>query len=113
MQNLVSGGHISFLLVFAEGLFSFFSTCVLPLLGFAGGFLSQFFLNRRACACVCVAFAGLLLCSLVEGGRLLLRGDGPWSILWTVLLQSVWGMLPAMAFYFPLRALGRKKPEEL
>ncbi len=32
MQNLVSGGHINFLLVFAEGLFSFFSPCVLPLL---------------------------------------------------------------------------------
>ena len=32
MQNLVSGGHISFILVFLEGLFSFFSPCVLPLL---------------------------------------------------------------------------------
>ena len=88
-------------------------TCVLPLLGFTGGFLSQFFLNRRTFACVCMAFAGLLACSLAEGGRLLLRGDGPWSILWVGLLQSVWGMFPAMAFYYPLRSLGRKKPEDL
>ena len=32
MQNLVAGGHISFLLVFLEGLLSFFSPCVIPLL---------------------------------------------------------------------------------
>ena len=79
-------------------------TVMFPMLAFAAGFVSQFFINRRFFAFMGAAVLGLLLTAF---GQLLhtSASDGFSAVMIrTVLLQTLWSVpLAALAYIFPAK----------
>ena len=79
-------------------------TVMFPLLAFATGFVSQFFINRRFFAFVGAAVLGLLITAL---GQMLHTStmDGFSAVMIrTVILQTLWSLpLALLAYIFPAR----------
>lgn len=73
-------------------------TVVYPLLGFAMGFVVEFFLNRKLYVYCVGAAAALFLCALLQMFPLLAAAESGRFALWkTCILQSLW----SLPFLFP------------
>ena len=76
-------------------------TVLLPLLAFGAGFVSQFFINRRFFAYMGAAFAALLITAVVQMVLVAVGDAWSFSMLRTVILQTLWSLPPAVLVYFP------------
>ena len=78
-----------------------FFTLLLPALSLASAFVSQFFINRRFFAFMGVSLIVLLITGTLQMLKTLAMDSWAWSMIPTVLLQTVWSMPPAVLAYFP------------
>ena len=76
-------------------------TILFPVLAFAAGFVSQFFINRRFFAYMGAAFAGLLATGIVQMLKTSAADAFAPTMLVTVFLQTLWSMPPAVLAYYP------------
>jgi len=76
-------------------------TLLFPCLAFASGFVSQFFINRRFFAFMGAAFIALLLTGLVQMIKTVAMDSWAWSMIPTVLMQTLWSLPPAVLAYYP------------
>ena len=81
-----------------------FFTLLLPLLSFAAGFVSNFFINRRFFAFMGAALAGLLITGVVQMLHTAVTDVFSMSMISTALLQTLWSLpLSALAYLPPAR----------
>ena len=76
-------------------------TILFPALAFATGFVSQFFINRRFFAFMGASLAALLITGVVQMLKTAAMDTLSWSMVVTVLLQTLWSLPPAVLAYFP------------
>lgn len=76
-------------------------TLLFPAVAFAVGFVSQFFINRRFFAFMVAAGAALLLTGVAQMLRILVLEGWSFSLLSTVILQTLWSLPPAVLAYYP------------
>ena len=76
-------------------------TLLFPALAFGTGFVSQFFINRRFFAFMGAALLGFLLTGLGQMLRVMVMDSFAWSMLPTVLLQTLWSLPFAPLAYLP------------
>lgn len=76
-------------------------TILFPVIAFASGFVSQFFINRRFFAYMCMAVAGLLVTAFVQMVTTTARDAFSFTMVPTALIQTLWSVLPAALAYFP------------
>ena len=76
-------------------------TILFPLLAFAAGFVSQFFINRRFFAYMGAAFIGLLATGIVQMLKTSASDTFAPTMLVTVFLQTLWSLPPAVLAYYP------------
>ena len=76
-------------------------TLLFPAVAFAVGFVSQFFINRRFFAFMVAAGAALLLTGVAQMLRVLVLEGWSFSLLSTVILQTLWSLPPAVLAYYP------------
>lgn len=80
-------------------------TVVFTLIGFGVGFASEFYLNKSFFAFLLFGTAAVLLTGLLQfAAAFVLHGAGLFAGLWTVLLQTVLSIPPAMLLWLPLRS---------
>ena len=79
-------------------------TVVFPILAFATGFISQFFINRRFFAYMGAALGGLLITGFAQLLHTSAIDGFSGSMIGTVLLQTLWALpLAALAYVLPAR----------
>ena len=76
-------------------------TLLLPAVAFFAGFVSQFFINRRFFAYMGAALVASLVCAVVQMLGTAASDGWAFSMLGTVLLQTLWSLPPAVLVYFP------------
>ena len=76
-------------------------TILFPLLAFAAGFVSQFFINRRFFAYMGAAFAGLLVTGIVQMLKTSALDSFAPTMRATIFLQTLWSLPPAVLAYYP------------
>ena len=76
-------------------------TLLLPCIGFAMGFVSQFFINRRFFAYMIASVAALLVTGIVQMVKPMVMGGWDFSLIKTVILQALWSLPAAVLVYFP------------
>ncbi len=86
-------------MAYVETVFTY--TVLFPALSFGAGFLAQFFINRSFFSFMGAAFLGLLLTGLVQLFRTAAADAFAFSMISTVLLQTLWSMPPAILAYYP------------
>ena len=72
-----------------------------PVIAFAVGFVSQFFINRRFFAFMVASCAALLVTGVAQMLRVLVLEGWSLTLLSTVILQTIWSLPPAVLAYFP------------
>ena len=72
-----------------------------PMIAFAVGFVSQFFINRRFFAFMVASCAALLVTGMAQMLRVLVLEGWSLTLLSTVILQTIWSLPPAVLAYFP------------
>ena len=86
-------------MAFIENTITF--TVLFPVLSFATGFVSQFFINRRFFAFMGATLAALLITGVVQMLKTAALDVWAGSMITTVLLQTLWSLPPAGLAYFP------------
>lgn len=76
-------------------------TLLFPILAFASGFVSQYFINRRFFAYMGAAFAGLFITALVQMMKTAAMDSFSGIMIITVILQTLWSLPPAVLAYYP------------
>ena len=76
-------------------------TLLFPLIAFASGFVSQFFINRRFFAFMGASAMGLLLTAAVQMLHTAAVDVFSLSMIPTILLQTLWSIPPAALAYVP------------
>lgn len=76
-------------------------TVLFPALAFGAGFVAQFFINRRFFAYMGAAIAGLLITGIVQMVKTIAIDTWGFSMIITVLLQTLWSLPAAVLAYFP------------
>ena len=76
-------------------------TMLLPIIGFAMGFVSQFFINKRFFAYMIASLAAFAVTGLVQLVKVLVLDGWAFSMLTTLVLQALWSLPLAAILYFP------------
>lgn len=76
-------------------------TLLLPIIGFAMGFVSQFFINKRFFAYMVVCLAAFLVTGLVQMVKVLVLDGWAFSMLTVLVVQALWSLPFAVLLYFP------------
>ena len=76
-------------------------TVLFPVLAFASGFVSQFFINRRVVAFMGVALLAFLLTGVAQMLHVVVRDSFAMGMLDTVFLQTLWALPFAPLAYLP------------
>lgn len=76
-------------------------TLLLPIIGFAMGFVSQFFINKRFFAYMVVCLAAFLVTGLVQLVKVLVLDGWAFSMLTVLVVQALWSLPFAVLLYFP------------
>ncbi len=76
-------------------------TMLLPIIGFAMGFVSQFFINKRFFAYMIASLAAFAVTGLVQLVKVLVLDGWAFSMLTTLILQALWSLPLAAILYFP------------
>lgn len=76
-------------------------TMLLPIIGFAMGFVSQFFINKRFFAYMIASLAAFAVTGLVQLVKVLVLDGWAFSMLTTLVLQALWSLPLAALLYFP------------
>ncbi len=76
-------------------------TLLFPVLAFAAGFVSQFFINRRFFGYMAAAAGALLVTGLMQIVWVVLRDSWSMVLLKNALLQALWSLPLAALLYFP------------
>lgn len=76
-------------------------TLLLPIIGFAMGFVSQFFINKRFFAYMVVCLAAFLATGVVQMIKVLVLDGWAFSMLTTIVIQTLWSLPLAVLLYFP------------
>ena len=76
-------------------------TLLFPVIAFAVGVGSQFFINRRFFAFMVASCAALLVTGMAQMLRVLVLEGWSLTLLSTVILQTIWSLPPAVLAYFP------------
>lgn len=84
-------------------------TALFPVLGFAAGILTRWYVNDSLFAYLITCFVSFLITAAAQIAGPALAGNPLAPMLWTGLVQSVWSLPMAAAVYYPCRAIGRKK----
>lgn len=88
-------------------------TALLPVAGFFSGMLFERTVNRSFFAYMCMSAAAVLLVGFGQMfGLLILMGQSPAALLRTLLLQTLWAVLPAAVIYLPCGYLSRPRGRE-
>ena len=85
-------------MAFVENSMTF--TIVFPVLSFAMGFISRFFINKQFLAYMIAAVLALAAVAVVQMLKTLAGDVWSSSMLQTVILQVLWSIPPAAAVYF-------------
>lgn len=81
-------------------------TVFMPLMGFAAGTLTSFFLTKRFFAFFIISVGALILAALFQSfGILVFSETGPASVLITGGLQVLWSIPMIFAVYYPCKRL--------
>lgn len=81
-------------------------TVFMPLMGFAAGVLTTFFLTRRFVAFFIISLAALVLSALFQSfGLLVFSGTDPFPVLITAGLQVLWSVPMIFAVFYPCKRL--------
>lgn len=84
-------------------------TLVFPILAFASGFVTHFFINRKFFAFMGAAFAGILITALLQMLKTFAMDGWAGSMLLVVVLQTLWSMPPAaLTYFFPAKWSGER-----
>jgi len=86
-------------MAFIENTIAF--SVLFPVLAFAAGFVSQFFINRRFFAYMGAAFVGLLITGVVQMLKTSAMDVFAPTMLVTIFLQTLWSLPPAVLAYYP------------
>ena len=85
-------------------------TVLFPLIGFAVGFFTDFFLNRRLFSYAVMAVISLLLAAFCQMfGLLIFRGENSWALWRTALLQTLWSVPFLFPAYYICKILPRRE----
>ena len=76
-------------------------TLLLPIIGFAMGFVSQFFINKRFFAYMVVCLAAFLVTGLVQLVKVLVLDGWAFSMVTVLVVQALWSLPFAVLLYFP------------
>ncbi len=76
-------------------------TVLFPALAFGAGFIAQFFINRRFFAYMGAAVTALLITGVVQMVKTIVMDTWAFSMISTVLLQTLWSLPAAVLAYFP------------
>jgi hypothetical protein len=76
-------------------------TILFPTIAFTSGFVSQFFINRRFFAYMGATLVALLATGIVQMVKTAALDAWSWSMVGTILLQTLWSLPPAVLAYFP------------
>ena len=76
-------------------------TMLFPALAFATGFVSQFFINRRFVSFIAAATVGMLVTGFVQILAVSLTDSFSFSMITTVILQTLWTLPVSLLAYFP------------
>lgn len=76
-------------------------TMLFPALAFLTGFTAQFFINRRFVSFIVAAFAGMLITGFVQILAVSLTDSFSFSMISTVILQTLWTMPLSLLAYYP------------
>ena len=76
-------------------------TLLLPIIGFAMGFMSQFFINKRFFAYMIASLAAFLVTGLVQMIKELVLDGWAFSMLTVLVIQALWSLPFAVLVYFP------------
>ncbi len=76
-------------------------TLLFPAIAFAVGFISQFFINRRFFAFMVATCAALLITGVFQMLKVLVAEGWSFALLYTVILQTLWSLVPSVLAYFP------------
>lgn len=76
-------------------------TLLLPIIGFAMGFMSQFFINKRFFAYMIASLAAFLVTGLVQLIKVLVLDGWAFSMLTVLVIQALWSLPFAVLVYFP------------
>ncbi len=88
---------------------SLFFTLLYPLLGFAGGFLTEFLLNRHFFVYFVFSSGALFLAAFLQMFPLLLAHGESAGALWrTCILQTLWSLPFIFPAYYTINALPRR-----
>ena len=83
------------------------------ILGFGGGFLTEFFINRRFFSYMLLALAAELIAGCCQVVPLwIFRSTPLGALLPTLLLQTLWSLPFAAAAYFAVKAIAVKRKED-
>ena len=97
MKELFSSGNVALF------------TALFPVLGFAAGILTRWYVNASLFVYLITCFVSFLITAAAQIAGPALAGNPLAPMLWTGLVQSVWSLPMAAAVYYPCRAIGRKK----
>ena len=86
-------------MAFVESVTTF--TLLLPIIGFAMGFVSQFFINKKFFAYMVASFVALLATGTVQMIKVLVLDGWAFSMLTTLVIQALWSLPMAVLAYFP------------
>lgn len=85
-------------------------TLLLPIVGFGAGLLGTFVVNKSLFSYLCTCLMALLLTAVFQIFPLLLfKGQPLLPMLRTALLQTLWSLPVAVAFFYPCRSISGKK----
>ena len=76
-------------------------TVLFPAIAFASGFVAQFYINRRFFAYMGAAFAALLITAVVQMLKTIAMDQWAFSMVFTVIIQTLWSMPAAAVAYYP------------
>ena len=83
-------------------------TILMPLMGFASGILTQFFLTKRFVAFLIISLCALVLGAVFQSFTLVaISGAGVVSVLLTGAKQVLWSVPMIFAVFYPCRALSQ------
>ena len=80
---------------------TFTYTVLFPALAFGAGFIAQFFINRRFFAYMIAAMLGIFLTAVVQMLKVITMDAWAFSMIPTIIGQTLWSMPAAALAYFP------------
>lgn len=88
-------------------------TLLFPSLAFGANFVAQFFINKRFVGYMGVCLVGVFITAFVQMVRVIATVSFAPIMIYVLILQTLWSMVPAVLAYFPPAKLIKRYEDEL